>query len=95
MGFKVLQTFLTGSSPNVYYRTPAEFFSGSVQDPDLADTVAESVYTLDSTGTVRNTVASGVRIFLPNIPDVGVIRTRSVLSPMTCLRHSHYLVWKL
>lgn len=65
-----------GASEIYYYLTPAEMFEGGELGTDSADTTKDSVYILDGEGQVRRTVASGTRIFLPNIPDVGAIRTR-------------------
>ena len=45
-------------------------------DGDSADTTRDFVYVIDGEGVVRRTAASGTRIFLPNIPGVGIIRTR-------------------
>jgi len=36
----------------------------------------DAVYVLDQGGEVRRTVASGIRVFFPNIPDVGSVRQR-------------------
>lgn len=67
---------LSGSSPNVYYRTPAELFSGGEHGIDPADTALDLVNVITGDDSVKQTVASGVRIFLPEIPGVGKIRTR-------------------
>ena len=66
----------SGASENIYYLTPHEFYNSQEEDVDPADTTQDFVYILDSSNTVRKTVASGTRIFLPFIPGVGTIRTR-------------------
>uniref|UniRef100_A0A8W8KAP3 Uncharacterized protein n=5 Tax=Magallana gigas TaxID=29159 RepID=A0A8W8KAP3_MAGGI len=65
-----------------YYWTPTAFFSGKELNHDAADTVKNSVGVLDSHGNVRRVSASGIRIFLPNIPGVGVLRQRWSVTPV-------------
>ena len=68
--------FYLGSSSRYYYRTPSKFFTGRELEKDEADTTQDFVYVLNEDGEIKRTTASGVRVFLPNIPDVGVIRQR-------------------
>ena len=49
---------------------------------DPADTVPGSVGVLDRWGNVRAVTASGIRIFLPEILDVGNVRTRFPIFPV-------------
>ena len=65
-----------------YYLTPTALFSGNELNHDAADTVKNSVGVLDSHGNVRRVSASGIRIFLPNIPGVGVLRQRWPITPV-------------
>ncbi|CAL1547339.1 unnamed protein product [Lymnaea stagnalis] len=76
------QTAFNGTFSGLYYRTPTEFFSGGEVGSSPADTVKGSVGVLDKNGTVRSLSASGIRIFLPNIPGVGVLRTRYPITPI-------------
>nr|KAI8729674.1 mucin-17 [Biomphalaria glabrata] len=80
-----------GSLYNQFYRTPIQFFSGGEVGSTAADTVKGSVGVLDKNNTVRSMSASGVRIFLPNIPGVGVLRTRYPITPVHAEGSS---VWK-
>ena len=54
-------------------------FEGGELGTDSADTTMDAVYVLDQGGEVRRTVASGIRVFFPNIPDVGSVRQRLVI----------------
>ena len=65
-----------GVNSRIYYITPNEFFAGTETHVDAADTTKGSVGVLDPTGEARLVRASGVRIFLPNIPGVGILRQR-------------------
>ncbi|KAK7494996.1 hypothetical protein BaRGS_00013636 [Batillaria attramentaria] len=65
-----------------YYLTPAAFFSGGERDRDPADTAKGVAGVLDRQGNLRAVKASGMRITLPNIPDVGVMRTRYPIAPV-------------
>ncbi|XP_067943091.1 uncharacterized protein [Watersipora subatra] len=65
-----------GTSSKYYYRCPAKFFESVDENGDPADTAKDYVFVLDKDGEVRRTVASGTRIFLPNIPGLGNLRTR-------------------
>jgi hypothetical protein len=70
-----------GTNTKIYYRTPTGFFNDEVQT-DPADTTKGSTYVLDASDTVRQVRASGHRIFLPHIPDVGVLRQRYPIMPI-------------
>jgi hypothetical protein len=65
-----------GVNSRIYYITPNEFFAGTETHVDAADTTKGSVGVLDPTKEVRMVRASGTRIFLPNIPGVGILRQR-------------------
>ena len=80
-----------GTHSKLYYRTPAQFFSGTEVDVDNADTVKGSVGVLDRSGEPRAVKASGIRILLPNIPGVGVLRTRHPIMPVYAEGSS---IWK-
>ncbi len=75
-----------GTNSKNYFRTPAAFYSnakeGSTDAADTSKTYGACVL-LDDTGTkdVRM-MASGVRVFLPSIPGVGVLRTRYPIMPV-------------
>ncbi|XP_070209272.1 uncharacterized protein [Littorina saxatilis] len=72
-----------GTNSRHFYHTPAQFFrSGNEVNSDPADTVKGVVGVLDPNGKVRSVVASGVRIFLPEIKGVGVLRTRYPVMPV-------------
>ena len=76
------RTAFNGTNSKIYYITPDEFFSGSETQKDAADTTRGSVGVLDPTGEVRSVRASGIRIFLPNIPGVGILRQRYPIFPI-------------
>ena len=72
-----------GTRDNVFYRTPEELFMGAEEDErDPADTSKGTVSVLDPKGTPRKVMASGTRIFLPNMPGVGKLRIRYPISPV-------------
>lgn len=71
-------TAYDGWHDELFYRTPIEFFAGD----DLDYAFAKKVGVLDSRGILRNVTASGTRVFLPNIPYVGVVRTRYPIVPV-------------
>lgn len=65
---------------------------------DPADTVPGSVGVLDRWGNVRALTASGIRIFLPEILDVGNVRTRFPIFPVyadgnTAFKDVRLAVW--
>ena len=77
------ETAYNGTRPNLYYLTPEEFFQGAVEpDPDTADTSRGTVGVLDQKGNVRRVMASGTRIFLPELPGIGKIRLRYPIAPV-------------
>ncbi len=76
-----------GINSKLYYKTPVALFGtsgsngGGERDP--ADTTKRGgVYVLDSSGQPVKTVASGIRIFMPRIQDVGIIRQRYPIFPV-------------
>lgn len=69
-----------GTSEPIFYQTPAAFFTGDINGKDPADTTKGAVWVLNKAGQPKQTKASGIRIFLPSIPGVGVLRQRYVLS---------------
>jgi hypothetical protein len=75
-GGKTKTTAYDGVNSKIYYITPNRFFTGNETNVDAADTTKDSVGVLDPTGEVREVRASGVRIFLPDIPGVGILRQR-------------------
>lgn len=75
-GGKTAAKAYDGVNSRIYYITPNEFFAGTETHVDAADTTKGSVGVLDPDGEVRMVRASGTRIFLPNIPGVGILRTR-------------------
>ena len=77
-----LDKALNGTNSKDYYLTPVQFFSGGEVDKDTADTTRSSVGVLDRNGAVRSLKASGIRILLPEIRDVGVMRTRYPVMPV-------------
>ena len=70
-----------GTNSKTYYLTPEEFFRDEA-DWDPADTTKESFFVLDAGDNVRQVRASGHRIFLPEIPGVGVLRQRYPIMPI-------------
>ena len=75
-GGKTKEKAYDGLHSRIYYITPNEFFTGTERDKDAADTTKGTVGVLDPSGEVRLVRASGVRIFLPNIPGIGTLRQR-------------------
>ena len=71
-----------GINNRKFYQTPIEFFAGDVKGRSAADTVRKSVGVLDRRGKLRKMKASGTRVFLPNIPGVGTLRTRYPIVPV-------------
>ncbi|KAK2149775.1 hypothetical protein LSH36_437g04061, partial [Paralvinella palmiformis] len=70
-----------GTNSKVYYQTPTEFFNNEI-NRDPADTTKGSTFVLDAGNNVRQVRASGHRIILPNIPDVGKLRQRYPIMPI-------------
>ncbi|KAK7484362.1 hypothetical protein BaRGS_00024367 [Batillaria attramentaria] len=65
-----------------YFLTPSRFFSGGEIESDPADTKQTVAGVLDRNGVVRNVTSSSIRIHLPEIPGVGVMRTRYPVYPV-------------
>lgn len=74
-------TAYDGTNSKVYYRTPNELFADEY-DTDPADTTEPSVFVLDAGGTARRVRASGHRVFLPEMPGVGILRQRYPVMPI-------------
>lgn len=72
---------LNGTDSKGYYLTPGAFFTGADVDRDPADTARGSAGVLDREGNMHILKASGVRVLLPTIPDVGLMRTRYPIMP--------------
>ncbi len=70
-----------GINSKLYYMTPSKFFDGAEVGRTPADTTRGSVNVKGPNG-VHKTKASGIRIFLPDIPDVGIIRQRYPIFPV-------------
>lgn len=71
------------TSTSAYYLTPVEFFYDEEVAGDTADTTRSyDVCILDQHGNVRKVAASGTRVFLPEIPGVGIIRQRYPIFPV-------------
>ncbi|KAK7467805.1 hypothetical protein BaRGS_00036949, partial [Batillaria attramentaria] len=66
-----VSTSFNGTNHRTYFLTPVEFYKGGEHNPDPADTVRGAVGVLDRNGAVKQVSESGVRIFLPEIVDVG------------------------
>ena len=71
-----------GTNSKYFYHTPGTFFHGKPPGSDPADTSRGVVGVLDSAGNLQRVQASGVRMFLPNITGVGIIRTRYPIMPI-------------
>eukprot|EP00794_Sanderia_malayensis_P005384 gene5384-6057_t len=77
---------LNGTNSKYYFRTPSAFFlAGKEGNTDAADTSKKygACVLTDAAGKKQvRMMASGVRVFLPNIPGVGVMRTRYPIMPV-------------
>ncbi|XP_064632047.1 uncharacterized protein LOC135490659 [Lineus longissimus] len=81
-GFTV-DTAFNGSNSARFYHTPVEFFKGDeVSEGDQADTALDRLGLLDSNGTVRAVKSSGLRIHIPDIEGVGMLRQRWPVAPV-------------
>ena len=81
-----------GTNHRFYYRTPANFYTSNEVDVDPADTaLLRDVGVLNRNGDLCRVRASGVRIFMPEIPGVGVLRTRFPIMP---IHGEGDIVWK-
>ncbi|XP_067664778.1 uncharacterized protein [Haliotis asinina] len=82
-------TALDGSNSMHWYHTPEQFFDTAALDKD--NQAHRVVGVLDSNGTPRKVMASGMRTILPEIPGIGSVRTRYPIPPV----HGEGLsVWK-
>ena len=71
-----VETAFNGLNSKTYYITPSEMYESDEQNKDEADTTQGVVGVLTPEGTVARVRASGIRVFFPNIPGVGVLRQR-------------------
>ena len=72
-----------GIGDKEYFMTPNEFFTGSFEQGDAADTVSGGVHVQTPSHGVRVTHASGVRILFPEIAGIeGRIRQRYPIMPI-------------
>ena len=72
-----------GTNSAKFYHTPASFFNKNQGESDPADSSRKGeVGVLNSTGHLCLARASGVRNFLPEIPGVGMLRTRFPIMPV-------------
>ena len=71
-------TAFNGLNSKNYYITPTEMFESDEKNKDEADTTQGEVGVLTPGGEVARVRASGIRVFFPNIPGVGVLRQRYV-----------------
>ncbi|XP_067666741.1 uncharacterized protein [Haliotis asinina] len=82
-------TAFDGSNSMHWYHTPEQFFDTAALDKD--NQAHRVVGVLDSNGTPRKVMASGMRTILPEIPGIGSVRTRYPILPV----HGEGLsVWK-
>lgn len=74
-----------GTNSKNFFRTPSAFYSsaqeGNVDAADTSKKYGACVLNPSGNGDIRM-MASGVRVFLPNIPGVGVLRTRYPIMPV-------------
>nr|KAG5705259.1 hypothetical protein BaRGS_010710 [Batillaria attramentaria] len=81
-GKRLPEKAFNGTNSKNFYLTPVHFFSGGEVGKDSADTTRKSVGVLDRDGVMRSLKPSGIRIFLPEIEGVGVLRTRFPIAPI-------------
>ena len=74
---------LLGINSRNFYMTPAAFYSGnSAGTSSSADTAMGVTCVLDQQGKSRQVRAAGTHVFLPQIKDVGILRTRYPIFPV-------------
>lgn len=73
---------LNGTNSVRYFHTPAHFFSGGDISTDVVNDTDGVMGVLDGDGKMRQVMASGVHVFLPDIVDVGSLRTRYPVMPL-------------
>ena len=71
-----------GTNSRKFYKTPRDFFSDDEIVIDTADTTGGVKGVLNRHGELKAVQATGIRIFLPRIPGVGVIRQRYPIMPI-------------
>ena len=90
-GGKTEEKAYDGIHSKLYYLTPSQFYSGGEVEPDKADTTRGSVGVLNRQKKLTMVKSAGIRIFLPNIPGVGALRTRYPIMPVYAEGSS---IWK-
>ena len=90
-GKETLENAYNGTYNRLYFRTPNEFYTGLEVDTDAADTSGGSYGVLDKDGTLRSVRASGIRVHLPNIEGVGILRQRY---PIMSVYAEGSTIWK-
>lgn len=81
-GMRTQERAFNGTNSHKYYLTPVQFFTGKEVGADPADTIKGAMGVLDPAGRVQMVSASGVRILLPEIKDLGILRTRFPIMPL-------------
>ena len=72
-----------GVNSHKFHITPAEFFDGGELASDPADTTSRGATgVLDGEGNMHLMRDSGHRVFLPKIPEVGIMRQRYPIMPI-------------
>ena len=89
-GGATVATALNGTHDRLCYTIPESFFSGNELGRDTADTTKVYTHVLDPAGKVNKVRACGIRIFLPNIPGVGSMRTRYPIAPLADYGNNNY-----
>ena len=82
-GRPTMERAYNGTNTATYFQTPGEFYEGGEVASDPADTTGRgATCVLDAEGELRMVRDSGHRIFLPEIPNVGVLRQRYPIMPI-------------
>jgi len=71
-----------GTSHRHYYITPYEFYAGSTEQHDPADTARTSVKVADPKGQVHDVSPAGFRVLTQKIAGVGSVRQRYPIFPV-------------
>ena len=71
-----------GINSRLFYQTPASFYSGSVSGSTAADTARGVTCVLNQDGESKKVRAAGTHVFLPQIKNVGILRTRYPIFPV-------------
>ncbi|XP_063396658.1 uncharacterized protein LOC134681139 [Mytilus trossulus] len=75
-----IHTAYNGTNSWYFFQTPQSFYSGKERKRGNAGNGGVGV--LDRTGKVRYTRSAGIRVFLPEIKDIGIIRQRYPIMPL-------------